>query len=294
MHVYFTPPTHCPSCNAPTQRDGEYLVCRNEDCGAQAAGSLKRWVKKIGVLHVGETLIEAMAEAFPHILTETEFESRFGIKQTALAQATKDQIEAIQAAVMDIADLYCVDVDAVAALEIGGRRVGGTADKAINNLKAKMTLPLHILVGSVGIPLVGRDGAKTIVDAGFNTLSKMLKARIPEIAAIPGIGDTKARSFVEGFANKAGLLSKLLAVGVQVQSVSGPLVGMSFCMTGFRDAALSDAIELAGGTMKSSVSKGLTYLIAQDPSSTSGKAQTARKYGTKVIGIDEARKMAGI
>jgi len=69
---------------------------------------------------------------------------------------------------------------------------------------------------------------------------------------------------------------------------------MTFCMTGFRDQALADAIEKAGGTMKSSVSKGLTYLVAQDATSTSGKAQTARQYGVKVISIDEAQKMAGV
>jgi NAD-dependent DNA ligase len=46
--------------------------------------------------------------------------------------------------------------------------------------------------------------------------------------------------------------------------------------------------------MKGSVSKGLTYLISQDPNSTSGKAQTARQYGVKVIGIDEAQKLAGV
>jgi len=266
-------PTNCPSCGASLTRDGEYLVCRNDDCPAQATGAIKRWVKKIGVLHVGDTLIEAMVE---------------------------------DGMVADPADLYTLDPDAVAALEIGGRKVGGTASKAVNNLNAKKSLPLHVLVGSLGIPLIGREMAKMIVDAGYNTLSLMLKARVhvplgladgtklPAIASIPGVGDTKAVAFVEGFAAKTGLIAKLLGNGVQVQTISGPLVGQSFCMTGFRDQALSDAIEKAGGTMKSSVSKGLTYLIAQDPSSTSGKAQKARQYGTKVIGIEDARKLAGL
>jgi len=273
---YFNIPTHCPSCTAPLSRDGEYLRCTNEDCPAQTTGAIKRYVSKVGVLHVGDALIEALVES--NLVT-------------------------------DCADLYTLDPDEVALLEIGGRRVGGTADKAINNLNAKKTLPLHVLVGSLGIPLIGRSMAKIIVDAGYNTLSLMFKARVnhplmankngtwvtlPPLASIPSVGDTKAISFVEGFASRAGLIAKLLANGITVQDVSGPLVGKTFCMTGFRDQALAEAIEKAGGTMKGSVSKGLTYLISQDPNSTSGKAQTARQYGVKVIGIDEAQKLAGV
>ena len=64
-------------------------------------------------------------------------------------------------------------------------------------------------------------------------------------------------------------------------------------MTGFRDPALDEALEKAGGTMKSGVSKGLDYLVAADPTSNSGKAKKARDYGTKVIGITDAWAMAG-
>jgi DNA ligase (NAD+) len=136
--------------------------------------------------------------------------------------------------------------------------------------------------------------AKIIVDAGFNTLSKMLKARISEIATIPGVGQTKADAFVNGFQKRIGLISKLLANGVQIQIVSGVLVGKSFCMTGFRDNNLSDAIEKVGGTIKSGVSKDLNYLICLDPSSSSGKAQKARQYGTKIISIDDAWALTGL
>jgi DNA ligase (NAD+) len=253
--VYFTAPTACPSCAGVLTRDGEYLVCRSTECEAQASGAIKRWVAKIGVLHLGETVIEAAVEA--------------GL-------------------IEDIADLYAVDPDAVAGLYLGGRKVGGMADRGFVSLKSKMKLPLHVIVGSIGIPLIGRSMAKTIVDGGFDTLSKMMKAKTSEVAAIPGVGETKARSFVEGFQQRAGLIAKIIGNGVTVAATGGHLAGKSFCMTGFRDAAMQDAIEKAGGTIKSSVSKGLTYLIAQDKTSTSGKAQKARDYGTKVIDISDA------
>jgi DNA ligase (NAD+) len=98
---------------------------------------------------------------------------------------------------------------------------------------------------------------------------------------------------VTGYQSRAGLIAKLLSNGIVVQSVSGPLLGKSFCLTGFRDAELQEALEKNGGTVKSGVSKGLDYLIAQDPTSTSGKAQKARQYGTTVIGVEDAWAMVG-
>lgn len=253
-------PTQCPECHTALVMDGEYLVCKGDECPAQVTGAISRWVEKIGVLHVGDALIEALVES---------------------------------SMVEDMADLYTLDPVAVADLEIGGRRVGGTADKAINNLNAKKTMPLHVLVGSLGIPLIGRTMAKTIVDAGYNTLSKMLKARITEVAGIPGVGQTKAEAFVTGFVARAGLIGKLLANGIQIKDATGAFMGQSFCFTGFRDSGLQDAVEQAGGTMKSGVSRGLTYLVALDKSSNSEKAKKAASYGTQVIGVDDLKSMLG-
>jgi DNA ligase (NAD+) len=42
-----------------------------------------------------------------------------------------------------------------------------------------------------------------------------------------------------------------------------------------------------GADVKSSVGKGLTYLIIADPNSTSSKAVAARKLGTKLISEEE-------
>ena len=263
----FTTPTECPSCKAATSRDGVYLVCTNMDCDAQTAGGIKRWVAKVGILNLGESMITAMVEA---------------------------------GMVKDCADLYTVDPLDVSSLDTGGRVIGGSADKAFKNLRAKMTLPLHVIVGSVGIKNCGRSIAKTIIDGGFNTLSKMMKASVADLT--PVIGPSKAEDFILGFQGtpqngftdgKAGLIAKLIGNGIQVQTVSGALLGQSFCLTGFRDPALQDAIEKIGGTLKSSVSRDLTYLIASDPTSTSGKAQKARQYGTKVIGIEDAWTMVG-
>lgn len=256
---YFVPPICCPICKAALENDGEYLICPNTDgCEAQRAGAIKRWVDKIGVLHVGDSLIELLVE---------------------------------EGKIKDIADLYMLDGAAVAAMSMSNRMVGGTGIKAVKNLRAKMVLPLHMIIGSIGIPNIGRTMAKTISDAGFNSIDKMLKASESQIAAIPGVGAIKANNFVVGIKAKEKLLAKLNNVGVRVQKVGGGLVGKSFCMTGFRDKGMEEAIESQGGTIKSSVGKGLTYLIAFDTTSGSSKLEKAKQLGTKVISVDQARKL---
>ena len=263
-----TQPDVCPVCGEKLSMNGEYLVCTNSDeCEAQIIGMLKRWVSKLDIKHMGEALLTMLIE--------------------------DGHIE-------DIADLYRVDPIKVSVMTMNGRMVGGSADRGFQNLHLKKSIPVDLLVGSLGIPMIGRSMARTISEAGFDTLSKMYKARIVEIAQIPGVGQTKAEHFVRGFGKKIGLIAKLLqhpddgGAGITVKVTKGPLKSKTFCVTGFRDSALVDAIESSGGTMKSGVSKTLDYLIVQDVASTSGKAKKAAKYGTAIISIDDAKKLAGI
>lgn len=256
-----TIPTECPSCQSALQRDGEYLVCKSSDCEAQAAGAVKRWVQKVGILHLGDTMIEALIE---------------------------------QGIVEDPADLYTLDEATLSAVEMDGKVIGGNASRIVKQIQAKRTLPLHVFVGSLGIPLIGRSMAKTIIDAGHPSLHALAKTTIAKVASIPGVGQTKADAFVRGYWAKMELIAKLLGVGVQIQkAASGVMNGKSVCMTGFRDKDMETAIEAQGGTVKSSVSKGLTYLVTSDPNSTSGKAQKARDYGTTIIGVDDMWKLLG-
>ena len=85
-----------------------------------------------------------------------------------------------------------------------------------------------------------------------------------------------------------------LDAGVRIKKpIQGQFTGKSFCFTGFRDGDLEQKVEKMGGQMKSSVSKGLTYLVCADPNSGSSKLAKARKYGVEVIGRDDLVKMVG-
>jgi len=254
----FHAPTACPDCGTSVIRDGAYLICPNGDtCPAQISGAIRRWIEKVDIKHFGKALIDLLCET---------------------------------GKVERIADLYQLDPTEVAAMEFSDlRRVGGVADKAFRNLHAAKVLPLHVFIGSLGIPLIGRSMAKTIVDAGFDSLNAMSKAKVSDIAAIPGVGPTKAESFVDGFWDllDKGIIASLRAhIDIAAQA-TGAFSGKTVCMTGFRDAQMVAAIEAQGGTVKSSVSKTLSVLVVKDPASQSGKAAKARQYGVAVIGIDD-------
>jgi len=253
----FEPPTECPDCGTATERDGAYLICPNGDaCPAQISGAIKRWIAKIEIKHFGTSLIDMLCET---------------------------------GAVERIADLYTLDPAKVAAMDMGGRKVGGTADKAFRNLHAKTTLPLATFVGSLGIPMIGRSMAGKLVDAGLSSLNAMSKAKVSEVADIPNVGNTKATAFCDGYWDllDRGVITALLAHITIAAKATGAFSDKSVCLTGFRDATMTAAIEAQGGTVKSGVSKTLTILVTKDPTSQSGKAQKARKYGTEVIGVDE-------
>ena len=68
------------------------------------------------------------------------------------------------------------------------------------------------------------------------------------------------------------------------------MTGKSVCFTGsmkMKRPLLEKMAAEAGADVKNSVGKGLTYLVIADPSSTSSKAQAARKFGTTLISEDD-------
>lgn len=259
----FSPPLRCPVCDTATVMQGEYLVCPNKSgCDAQTEGSIKRWITKVGIKDFGSALVEAVCQA--------------GL-------------------VNEPADLYRLDVEVIAKLQLSGKKVGkSTATTALKNLHAKTCLPIHVLVGSLGIPMWSRSMVKLLVSAGYDTLGKMGDATESDLVKIARVETTKARAFVEGFDVVLPKITNLLAVGITIApEATGSMKGSTVCLTGFRDPAMEAAIESRGGTMKSSVSKDLTFLVAKDPTGTSGKLVTARANGTKVVGIQEMWALLG-
>lgn len=92
---------------------------------------------------------------------------------------------------------------------------------------------------------------------------------------------------------KTGLVKLEAAKKVEVKD--GKLTGKSFCFTGKAEAIGSrskcEELVVANGGTISSVKKGLSFLVQEDPSSTSSKSVKARSLGISIISPEEFLEM---
>jgi DNA ligase (NAD+) len=253
-------PRTCPSCGSETQMDGEYLVCPNTaGCPAQAVGRIKRYVTVLDVKEWGDTLLEKLVNG--------------GLVQ-------------------DVSDLYRLTEAQLADVDRMGKK---SAEKVMKTLWDKNPIPLESLLGALSIPLCGPTMIKIAMDAGYDTIPKLKAANIEELSSIEGFGPVKAQTLWIWLRDNSGIVDKLVMLGVKIKAkVHGNLNGKSFCFTGASSrprTELENLVKAAGGDVKSSVGKKLTYLVMADANSTSSKAQAARKNGTVCLSEADFMKM---
>lgn len=245
-------PTNCPSCGGITSFEGEYLVCGNtKHCRAQIIGRIKNWVTELNLLEWGNSIIEKLVDAKK---------------------------------VKTIADLYTLNVADIANLDRLGEK---TAQKCYDILWTNNEITLEVFLGSLSIPTIGQSTIKTIIKEGCNSLEKFGQLGATEFEQVSGVGPVKAKFLADGLKHNQQLILDLLTNGVKIKkAINGKLTGKSFAITGtlsIKRAEVEKLIQENGGEVKSSVGKGLNYLIISDPQSTSSKAQAARKLGTILI-----------
>jgi DNA ligase (NAD+) len=136
------------------------------------------------------------------------------------------------------------------------------------------------------------------MNAGLDSLEKIKAANIEQLSAVEGLGPVKAQVIWTWLQQDSAIVDRLLALGVEIEGkVHGSCTGQSFCFTGASSrprAELEQLAKKAGGEVKNSVGKKLTYLVLADANSTSSKAVAARKNGTKCISEDEFLKLVGL
>ena len=259
MGTIAQPPTTCSSCGSETEMSGEYLVCTNtSDCPAQALGRLVRYVKSLDILEWGEAVMTRLVES--------------GL-------------------VKDVSDLYKLTQKELAAVDRMGIK---SAKKLLDTLNAKQPIPIEMFFGSLSIPGCGKTIMSMIVDAGYDTVDKLTSVTYDQLLAISGMGPVRAKVLTDWFAKHT---EWALSIDVKLKErTKGGLTGKSFCFTGKsknKRAVLEEYVRNAGGSVKGSVGKGLSYLVLADPNSGSTKAEAARKNGTLTISEEEFLEMAG-
>lgn len=264
---FFEVPQVCPVCDHPTEEDGKFLICPNDNCPALEYGNLFKWITVLGIKSVGDATIEALQEK--RLVTEP-------------------------------ADFYKLEEEDISGLDRMGTR---SAQKIIRNLRRKMEIDLDIFVAALNIKDVSKSTVTMMIDAGFDTINKMHAATIDELVKIPGIENVTAEKIVTGLTDKYGVIENLLEQGVEIKKpiviFGGKLEGLTFCTTGPLETMDRTEFELSvkqNGGINKGVSKKLNYLVANDINSGTGKNKKASDlidegFDLKVINEDAFLEM---
>jgi DNA ligase (NAD+) len=261
----FEMPQNCPVCNGLVVRpEGEVVSrCVAADCPAQL---------KQNILH---------------------FASRRAMRIEGLGEALTEQLVE-GGLVKDVADLYRLDHETVAALE---RKAEKSAANLLAQIEASKSRDLPQLLFALGIRHVGERTA-ALLARHFRSLDRLSRATVEEIDDIHEIGLTVAESVRDWFDDQGNLelCDRLRRAGVKTEmeelAYAGPseaFSGKQFVLTGRLETMTRDEaralIEARGGRVTSTVSKKTDYVVAgQEAGSKLDKAQA---LGLSII--DEAR-----
>jgi DNA ligase (NAD+) len=264
-------PRKCPVCGGVVSRpEGEVVArCVAADCPAQLKGRL---------LH---------------------FASRRAMRIEGLGDALAEQFVQ-KKMVRDVADLYKLKLEEVAALE---RMAEKSASNLLAQIEASKGRDLPQLVYGLGIRHVGERTA-AILARHFRSLERLEEATVPEIDDIHEIGLTVAQSVRDWFDDEGNrdLWRRLRDQGVRTELAGGArpeadeaFAGKQFVLTGRLETLTRDearaAIEARGGRVTSAVSKKTDYVVAGEEAGS--KLDKAQALGLKVIDEDALRGMLG-
>lgn len=251
----FVFPTSCPVCGADAVRpEGEAVRrCTNPDCPAKIKARILYYAsrKAMDIEGLGEVLVETLVD---------------------------------KGMIRDVADLYSLKVEDIAALERMAEKSGANL---IDQIEASKTRGLQRLLYGIDIRHVGERYAK-ILASNFRSMERIAAATVEELDDIPEIGLAVAASVNAWFndSKNAELIERLKDAGVVTEmdaastaALDERFVGKTFVLTGklenyTRDEA-AKLIEERGGRVSSSVSKKTDYVVAgEDAGSKLTKAET--------------------
>lgn len=267
-------PRTCPECGShvvritgDTGEEGVIWRCPNPDCPAQVRGRILHWCSR-GAMDIeggGEVLVTQLVKA--------------GL-------------------VLDVADLYRLKWEEVAALERMGEK---SAANFLAGVAESRRRDLWRLVFGLGILHVGAGVAKALARA-FPSLDELAQAPSTRLLEIEDVGEAIAGSVERWFgdARNRRLMERLRAAGLNFSSslhqaggADGPWSGKTFVLTGTLPTMTREEaralIESGGGRVAGSVSRKTHYVVAG--ADAGSKLEKARAAGVPVIDEAELRRM---
>ena len=254
-------PCICEVCGTKLLDEGSRLFCPNKKCSKRVLHQLLKFQQTVDIRDLGETLI------------------------TQLFNDKKLQ---------SITDIYSLTVQDLIPYFLNeesreAEKISLGAQKVYNSIQNHKKMKLSTFLAGFDIEGFGETMAQKLIDAGFNSLEKLLISTEDQIASVHGFAQIMAKIVVEGLNENSQEMKNLVNNKIIeiISSEEGTLNGKSFCFTGeLHSMNRNDAQNLVkqnGGTIKSSVTKDLSYLVTNDKDSGSSKNQKAAKFGIPII-----------
>lgn len=252
-------PSVCNVCGTSLMCDGVRLYCPNKNCQKVALHRIKKWIDVLEIRELGPTLL--------HHLFSLGYVNR-------------------------IRDLYLLTTDLLASVD----RMGVlSSQKVYDSIHSNTIISLSQFIAGFDIESIGLTMADKIVSSGIDTVEKLFAITQEELESIEGFAQKMSHAFVSQLSECKPEMQELLSTGCisiknDIKHLSGKLLGMSFCFTGelkrMKRKEASQLVINAGGIVKTSVTKGLTYLVTNDSSSTSTKTRKAIELNIAIIDED--------
>ncbi|MDR2865090.1 MAG: DNA ligase (NAD(+)) LigA [Spirochaetaceae bacterium] len=259
-------PLICSACGSDLVDGGTRLYCPNPACPKRIFHRIEKWVSVLDIYELGEKLRRRLFDT---------------------------------GRLRKISDIYTLNVDELNEYERMGEL---SSAKLVRNLQTKRSITLAAFIAGFDLEGIGETIMENVTQAGFDTLEKLRAASSEEIAAVHGLGKITARTIVEGLKETAADMDATLGQGIisiepPKQAGDLPRAGQSFCFTGeLKTIKRSEAglmVKSAGGSVKSSVVNGLSYLVTNDIESGSAKNKKARELGIPIINEEAFLNLLG-
>lgn len=255
-------PTHCPVCNEEL-KNTPLLSCVNKECPAVKIGRILNYIQKMGISFLSIGTLSKLIQA---------------------------------KVVTDIDDIYTLEEKRSIITSING--LGDkTLTKIVKSVKARSSVYMHQLLGSLGIDSVGRKTFKKVCEKyQTNSMSDVVAYLTNEqyLLDVEGIKQITASKIKHGLESNMDLLMEIIkhvTIKPYTSSKEVDPNAVTVYFTNVRDAEFSEFLQSEGVVIADDFNKKVKVLIIPDvEDKVSKKKEKAIKWGIQILTLSQAKE----